>query len=204
MLPPLLFPWPRSGPLTFFIVESPLCPESIKKWKNKWFLPCIGGKARFELTNLSQSNKVFIWQINVRLRLEPECRSIQTTCSHISKSCQDPIRLFTVAVSKHLRRYKTVGRTEKAVMDSAVDTLAYSTRKHQDWFDSKDAEIKKLLNERNAAFTAKLRNPTSVDLQRRWALHRSQLQKRLRDMENTWWLSKATEIQNYADANMTH
>jgi len=89
-------------------------------------------------------------------------------------------------------------------MDSAVDTLAYSTRKHQDWFDSKDAEIKKLLNERNAAFTAKLRNPTSVDLQRRWALHRSQLQKRLRDMENTWWLSKATEIQNYADANMTH
>jgi len=23
-------------------------------------------------------------------------------------------------------------------------------------------------------------------------------------MENTWWLSKATEIQNYADANMAH
>jgi len=35
-------------------------------------------------------------------------------------------------------------------------------------------------------------------------LQRSQLQKRLREMENTWWLSKATEIQNYADENMAH
>jgi len=92
----------------------------------------------------------------------------------------------------------------KAVMDAAVDTLGYSTRKHQDWFDSNDAEIETLLNEQNAAFAAKLRNPNSVELQRRWALQRSQLQKRLREMENTWWLSKATEIQNYADENMAH
>ena len=70
--------------------------------------------------------------------------------------------------------------------------------------NSNDAEIQTLLNERNAAFGAKLRNPNSVELQRRWALQRSQLQKRLREMENTWWLSKATEIQNYADANMAH
>ena len=70
--------------------------------------------------------------------------------------------------------------------------------------NSNDAEIQTLLNERNAAFGAKLRNPNSVELQRRWALQRSQLQKRLREMENTWWLSKATEIQNYADTNMAH
>jgi len=92
----------------------------------------------------------------------------------------------------------------KAVLDAAVDTLGYSTRKHQDWFDSNDAEIQTLLNEGNAAFAAKFRNPNSVELQRRWALERSQLQKRLREMENTWWLSKATEIQNYADANMAN
>jgi len=73
----------------------------------------------------------------------------------------------------------------KAVMDAAVDTLGYSTRKHQDRFDSNDAEIQTLLNERDAAFAAKLRNPNSVELQRRWALQRSQLQKRLHEMENT-------------------
>ena len=90
-------------------------------------------------------------------------------------------------------------------MDASVDTLGYSTIKHQDWFDNNDAEIQTLLIERNAAFAAKLRNPNSVKLQRRWALQRSQLQKRLREMENTcWWLSKATEIQNCADANMAH
>ena len=75
----------------------------------------------------------------------------------------------------------------KAVMDAAVDMLGYSTRKCEDWFGSNDAEIQKLLDERNAAFAAELRNPTSVELRPRWALHRSQLQKRLREMENTWW-----------------
>jgi len=78
-------------------------------------------------------------------------------------------------------------------MDAAVDTLGYSTRKHQDWFDSSDAEIQTLINERNAAFAAKLRNPNSVELQRRWALQRSQLQKRLREMEDTWWLSTCAD-----------
>jgi len=52
-------------------------------------------------------------------------------------------------------------------MDAAADTLGYSTRKHQDWFDNNDAEIQKLLYERNTAFSAKLRNPNSVELQRR-------------------------------------
>jgi len=89
-------------------------------------------------------------------------------------------------------------------MDAAIDTLGYSTRKHQDWFDSNDAEIQTLINERNATFVAELRNPNAVELQRRWALQCSQLQKRLRKMENTWCLSKATEIQNYVDANMAH
>jgi len=89
-------------------------------------------------------------------------------------------------------------------MDAAVDTLGHSNRKHQDWFNSNDAEIQTLLNERNTTFVAKLRKPNSVELQRRWALQRLQLQKRLHEMENTWWLSKATEIQNYPDANMAH
>jgi len=30
MLAPLLFPWPRSGPLTFFILELPLSPDICK------------------------------------------------------------------------------------------------------------------------------------------------------------------------------
>jgi len=89
-------------------------------------------------------------------------------------------------------------------MDVAVHMFGYRTRNHQDWFDSNDAEIPKLLNKRNTAYVAKLRNPNSVDLQRRSALHRSQLQNRLREMENIWWLSNATEIQNYAGAYTAH
>jgi len=42
-----------------------------------------------------------------------------------------------------------------AVMDAAVDTLGYSTGKHQDWFDNNDAEIQNLRSERNTAFAVK-------------------------------------------------
>jgi len=51
----------------------------------------------------------------------------------------------------------------KAAMDAAVDTLGYSTRKNPGWFDSNDAEIQTLLNERNAAFAAKSETPTQLN-----------------------------------------
>jgi len=88
-------------------------------------------------------------------------------------------------------------------MDAAIDTLGYSTRKHQEWIGSNDAEIQKVLIKWNARFAAKLRNPTSVDLHHRWALHCSQVQK-LPEMENIWRLSNAIEIQNYADTSAVY
>ena len=39
------------------------------------------------------------------------------------------------------------------VYETSVDTLGHTTRKHQDWFDEKDAEISSLLEERHRALT---------------------------------------------------
>jgi len=50
-------------------------------------------------------------------------------------------------------------------------------------------------------YTAKLQNPTSASLDQRRKDLRSRVQKELRQMKNTWWLTKAREIQSYADSN---
>jgi len=46
-----------------------------------------------------------------------------------------------------------------------------------------------------------LQNPTSASLDQQWKALRSGVQKELRQTENTWWSTKAQEIQSYADTN---
>jgi len=71
-------------------------------------------------------------------------------------------------------------------MDAAVDTLGYSTRKNPGWFDSNDAEIQTLLNERNAAFAAKSETPTQLNSSADGPCSVHNCKKGLREMEDTW------------------
>jgi len=87
------------------------------------------------------------------------CAAIPSNLAQISDCSPLPFQSITDAT-------KQWDALSKAVMNAAVDTLGYSTGKYQDWFDSNDAEIQKLLKERNAAFATKLRDPTSVELHR--------------------------------------
>ena len=89
-------------------------------------------------------------------------------------------------------------------MNAASVALGYSSKKHQDWFDENNAEIRKLLQAKHEAHAAILRNPKSVELQSKWKQIRAQLQKELRHMENSWWRQKAQELQSYADTNDVH
>jgi len=88
-------------------------------------------------------------------------------------------------------------------MEAASTSLGFRSRKHQDWFDENNTDVHKLLKARNDAYAVKLQNPMSVSHDLRWKALRSQVQKELRQMENSWWVSKASEIQSYADTNDT-
>jgi len=87
------------------------------------------------------------------------------------------------------------------MMEAATETLGFSMRKHQDWFDDSLPQIRSLLHEKNVAHDASLRNPDSASL--RWQELRSKVQRELRLMENNWWTEKAVEIQRLADLNDT-
>ena len=64
-------------------------------------------------------------------------------------------------------------------MEAASETLGFSMRKHQDWFDDSLLQIRNLLHEKNAAHDASLRNPGSASLRSRWQELRSKVQREL-------------------------
>ena len=90
------------------------------------------------------------------------------------------------------------------LMENASQALGYQTRKNRDWFQENSAEIRKLLHEKNAAHGACLRNPSSVALRQKFSQLRSITQRKLREVENKWWLNLSREIQGFADTNNMH
>ena len=90
------------------------------------------------------------------------------------------------------------------ILESAVNSVGYTTRRHKDWFDDNAAEIHKLVETKNKAHNAYLANPQSKTLKTQLKNLRTETQRTLRVLENNWWLGIAQEIQKHADSNNTH
>jgi len=90
------------------------------------------------------------------------------------------------------------GSFPEAVYSAATDTLGFMERKHQDWFDENEADIKKLIDKLHKAHKDHLVDKTSSKKKQdyQWARH---LQQKLRKMKNNWWKKKAVELQAAAD-----
>ncbi|XP_033111864.1 craniofacial development protein 2-like [Anneissia japonica] len=84
----------------------------------------------------------------------------------------------------------------EALQNASKEVLGYTRRKNPDWFDENVDEILPLLN---AAFQDRLAHPASTVLEK-WKRTTS-TQRRLREIQNEWWINKAREIQRYADDN---
>ena len=88
-----------------------------------------------------------------------------------------------------------------ALLDASQSTLSNMKRRHQDWFDDNNAEIRTLIHDKRAAHNAQLRNPTSRTLHECSSFIRATVQRKLWWMDNNWWARKAAHIQKYADIN---
>ena len=89
------------------------------------------------------------------------------------------------------------------LLDIAASTLGLERRNHRDWFKENEDEIKDLLDRKNRAHTASLRNPNSAVLRQNFAHLRSTAQSRLHQLKDEWCRNLAREIQGYADTNNT-
>ena len=91
-----------------------------------------------------------------------------------------------------------------AIHRAAVESVGYTRRRHQDWFDNSAPGIHNLLQAKHKALAAHLSNPQSTSLKARFNNIRAETQRTLRAMKNDWWTKKAHEIQHHADTNNSH
>ena len=88
-----------------------------------------------------------------------------------------------------------------AILDATQSTLDKIERWHQAWFDDNPANIRSLIHDKNAADDALLRNPTNRTLLEHFSSIRATVQRKLRWMENNWWVRLEAQIKVYANIN---
>ena len=87
------------------------------------------------------------------------------------------------------------------VHTAAVEVVGSSSRRHQDWFDENDEYIKELLEAKHLLHRAFLKDPSSSKKKQEFAKAKSVVQRKLRQMQDSWLKARAEEIQSYADRN---
>ena len=98
---------------------------------------------------------------------------------------------------------KTWTRVSDIILNVGKEVLGVEARKHRDWFDENNTDIRMLLCEKNKAHNRFLACPTASnkavfkDLQ-------AEAQRNLRRMENEWWTVRAGGLQSYADTGDLH
>jgi len=95
-------------------------------------------------------------------------------------------------------------RFTRNLSDVAIECLDVVHRRSRDWFDENDLAIAELLKRKNIAHDSVLSNPSSVELRERWKQLRSEVQVKLREIENNWWMQRGKVIQDFADNNQMH
>nr|VZI31002.1 unnamed protein product [Spirometra erinaceieuropaei] len=83
---------------------------------------------------------------------------------------------------------------------TALVVPGHARHQHQNWFDDNDTTISNLLAESNRLHKVHGNCPTE-DSKAAFYRNRRPVQQRLREMQETWMVYKAEEIQGYADRN---
>ena len=102
-----------------------------------------------------------------------------------------------LTVEEHWTHVKT------ALTDACKEAIGFKTKRHQDWFNENDKEIKQLIESKRQAITDW---QTHRHCNTRKAKHhrlRADVQREIRNIKDNWWIDKAVEIQGYADSHMS-
>ncbi|XP_030754472.1 uncharacterized protein LOC115881203 [Sitophilus oryzae] len=88
-----------------------------------------------------------------------------------------------------------------AIQSECEKTLGETVRCNKDWFRDKAEEIESALELKRKAHTGLVNNPECRQAQKHFTTAKHEAQKTIRAAKNSWWKSKANEIQTYADNN---
>ena len=87
-----------------------------------------------------------------------------------------------------------------AVYSAAKETIGTPSRRHQDWFDDQDADIKALLDKKHQLHRSHQNDLTSDSKKDAYRNAKQDCQRELRRMQDQWFSDKADEIEKHAAA----
>ena len=94
-----------------------------------------------------------------------------------------------------LRRHRgELDRLSFVVHSLAATTLGHPSRKHQDWFDENDQDIKSLLEAKHRLHKARQDDTSSVSKDAAYSNIYKTVQDRIRDMQDSWLSKKKSSI----------
>lgn len=153
-------------------------------------------------------HRLLISRFNFRIRRTPRRPTANT--SHRRFDCRKLLnphvqQNFKAALQGRLTVPLGLASVEKhwttlrdAMSQAAEETIGYTRKANQDWFNEYDELISLLIEAKRQARLAYDNNPTP-DNKHRHKLALAECQRGIRDAQNTWWQRKAAEIQNFAD-----
>lgn len=136
-------------------------------------------KKKFNVSNLEDPNHL----LNMRDELDHELRQNQPEENS--------------SIEKEWEKFKAV------IIETCSRTIGYVTRRHEDWFDTNNENIQRLLRKKRSKFLLFQANPDDQRKKKGWNNIRAKVQKEIRVMQNKWWEMKSLEIQEYADQHDT-
>ena len=86
-----------------------------------------------------------------------------------------------------------------AILQSSEEVLGFTTKKNKDWFDENDQEIQQLLAKKRSTHQAHLAQPSCPVKKSAFRTVCSNLQRKLRTIQDEWWTNLAEKTQLCAD-----
>ena len=88
---------------------------------------------------------------------------------------------------------------KSTLQETTAEVVGFTTRKNKDWFDESDEEIRQLISDKRSCHQRVLSNPGYQAAKESYRQACCTLQKKLREIQNDWWLALAQRTQRYAD-----
>ena len=92
---------------------------------------------------------------------------------------------------------------KETLYETSSQLLGFTKRKNQDWFNENDKLTSSLIETMHKSHKDYMCNKNSKRLKSKYLSTKQQAQKRLRLLKDTWWKTKAEELQTAADTNNT-
>ena len=152
----------------------------------------IRSKLKYSLPSTKRRSKRSLpRKVNVSLLKDP------TKVKELEDNLNNKLEAVTISddIESSWKQLKEV------LSNVSKEVLGFPKRKGEDWFDENDAETMKLIKSMHETHKIYMNSKSSRTKKHAYLQTKSLVQKRLRQMKEEWWKTKAQQIQAAADTH---